>query len=126
MNKLILAGVSMASSLAIVTGAMAQTPAPSPANPAAVGVKMSQADCQNLWKQADSAGSGSLSQSQAQLYAKDFKSVDSDADGKLSSAEWLKGCENGSIMNSGASTGAASGAGGSSTSGSSPSTMPKK
>lgn len=84
-------------------------------------MKMTKADCDVMWKQADSSSSGSLSASQAQSYVGDFKAIDSDADGKLSSAEFLKGCESGSLK-SGASTGANPGASGSSTSGSSSST----
>ncbi len=76
------------------------------------GMKMTQAECQALWKQADSAAAGSLSQTQAQSYASDFKGVDKDANGKLSSDEFLKGCEGG-LIKSGASTGAGSGTSGS-------------
>lgn len=80
--------------------------------------KLSQADCQTLWKQADASGSGSLSMAQSQAYISDFKSVDANADGKLSSSEFLQGCQDGHVKGS-ASTGAGAGSSGSDPSGSS-------
>lgn len=120
MRKWILTGaLCAASGLAFVSaGAQAAT------------MKLSQAECQTMWKQADSSGSGSLSQTQASAYVTDFKSVDANGDGKLSSAEFQKGCDNGMVKSS-ASTGAGSGSSGSSTdspasSGSGSSTAPPK
>ena len=77
-------------------------------------LKLTQAQCETLWKQADSSGAGTLSQSQAQPYVGDFKSLDGDANGKLSGAEFLKGCEGG-MVKGGASTGAGTGTSGSTT-----------
>ena len=78
----------------------------------AQGTKLSQAECQNLWNQADSAQSGSLSTSQAQPYVTNFKAVDTNADSKLSSSEFLAGCQKG-LVHSSSSSGAGSGASGS-------------
>lgn len=103
-HSFISASIGVAS-LALVTSAFA----------ASDTMKLSQADCQAVWKQADSQGAGSLSQQQAQPYVVDFKSVDANGDGMLSSAEFLKGCGAGAVK-SGAGTGAASGAGGSNSS----------
>ena len=77
------------------------------------GTQMSRADCQAIWGKADASGKGSLSATQAQSYVTDFKSVDANADGKLSSAEFLNGCQKGLVSDS-ASSGAGSGSSGSS------------
>jgi hypothetical protein len=78
----------------------------------AAGTKMSKADCQAIWSRADAAGSGALSSSQAQAYVTDFKAVDANADGKLSSAEFLNGCQRG-LAHDSASSGAGAGTSGS-------------
>ncbi len=89
-------------------------------------MKMTQADCQTLWKQLDVNSTGSVPQASAQPYAAgDFKGIDLDADGKLSSSEFQKGCESGMLKNS-ASTGAGAGSSGSSSSGSDPAKAPSK
>lgn len=84
---------------------------PALAEDAGAKVKLSQAECQNIWSRADAAGSGSLSSADAQGYVKDFSAVDADADGALSSSEFMAGCEKGLIHDS-ASTGAGEGASG--------------
>lgn len=75
-------------------------------------MKLSQAECQAVWQKADPNSAGSLTQTQAQAYVSDFKSVDADNNGSLSSAEFMKGCESGLIKGGSASTGAASGSSG--------------
>lgn len=77
----------------------------------AANQKMSKADCQSLWGRADSSGSGSLSSAQAQPYVTNFAKVDSNADGKLFSSEFLAGCQKGLVHDS-ASSGASEGASG--------------
>jgi hypothetical protein len=103
-NWIISGSIGVASGLALATSSFA-----APDN-----MKLSQADCQAVWKQADSQGTGSLSQANAQPYVSDFKSVAANADGSLSSAEWMKGCSAGHVKG-GASTGAGAGTSGSST-----------
>lgn len=78
----------------------------------AANVKLSKAQCESLWSRADAAGSGSLSSAQAQSYVSDFSKVDANADGQLSGAEFLSGCQKGFVHDS-ASTGASEGAAGS-------------
>lgn len=90
----------------------------------ASSMSMSQADCQATWKQADSKAAGSISQQQSQPYVTDFKGVDSDGNGQISSAEFLKGCQAGMIKGS-ASTGSATGDSGSSNGSSGASDIPK-
>lgn len=85
------------------------------------GAQLSQADCQAIWSRADAAGKGSLSATQAQPFVSNFKSVDANADGKLSSAEFLNGCQKGLVSDS-ASSGAGTGSSGSS----SPASPPKQ
>ena len=109
-SSYLVCGFALVSSAAAETGSM----------------KMTQADCQTLWKQLDANSTGSVPQANAQPYAAgDFKGIDLDADGKLSSSEFQKGCESG-MMKSTASTGAGAGSSGSSSSGSDPVKAPDK
>lgn len=82
-------------------------------------VKMSKAECQSIWGRADAAGGGSLTSAQAQGFVTNFNKVDTNGDGKLTSAEFLAGCQKGLVHDS-ASSGAGEGASGSSSSGQSP------
>jgi hypothetical protein len=77
-------------------------------------MKMAQAECESMWNRADSARSGSLSQSQAQSYVTNFSAVDTNSDGNLSRAEFLAGCDKGLVQSS-ASTGTGSGSAGTGT-----------
>lgn len=90
--------------LLVTFGAPALVQTASAANP-----KLSKADCQSLWGRA--ASSGSLSSAQAQPYVTNFAKVDSNADGKLSSSEFLAGCQRGLVHDS-ASSGASEGTSG--------------
>lgn len=79
----------------------------------------SPSDCTALWKQADASATGSLTQTQAQPYVTDFSSVDTDKDGKITNAEFMKGCSAGHVRKTAASgssgstgTGSTSGSGG--------------
>lgn len=105
MKKLCTASIA---ALLVTFGAPAFVQSASAANP-----KMSKADCQSLWGRADSSGAGSLSSAQAQPYVSNFAKVDANADGKLTSAEFLNGCQKGLVHDS-ASSGAGEGASGSS------------
>jgi hypothetical protein len=109
--------ICTAASLAVLlaaTGAVAQTTG---------GVKMSKAECQSLWGEANASGSGNLSGTQASAYFSDIKSVDSNGDGQLSSAEFMAGCQKG-LAHASSSSGAGTGTSGAS--GSSGSSAPPK
>jgi hypothetical protein len=72
---------------------------------------MSKAECQSIWGRADAGAAGSISSAQAQSYVSDFDKVDANADGMLTSAEFLSGCQKGLVHDS-ASTGASEGSSG--------------
>jgi len=74
-------------------------------------VKLSKADCQSIWSKADSAQNDSLTSAQAAPYVTNFKAADSNADGKLSSAEFMSGCQRG-LAHDTASSGAGAGTSG--------------
>jgi hypothetical protein len=101
-----------------VTAAHAQTTT-NPANPSAAGsaTKLSQAECTNLWQQANASGAAGLSQSQAAPYVSDFKAANPDGDATIDQAEWMAACNKGLVRSSSAS-GASSGTSGSGASGS--------
>jgi hypothetical protein len=102
---------SLAALIVASTGiALAQQAPPTGAAPAPA-IKMAAGECQAIWNKADSGKAGSLTSSQAQPYVKEFKAVDSNGDGKLSSAEFLAGCQKG-LAHDSASSGASSGTSG--------------
>jgi hypothetical protein len=70
-------------SLVTVAAAAAQTTTPG--------------DCMELWNQADASATGALTQQQAEPYVTDFTSVDTDKDGKITDAEFMKGCSAGYV-----------------------------
>jgi hypothetical protein len=61
---------------------------------------LTKAQCENLWSQAMGSDTGDLAMNKASPYAKDFKSVDLNGDGKLQSKEWMDGCDKGLIKTS--------------------------
>lgn len=126
MRKLIYAG-ALTSCAFIATAAMAADPAaPSgaAAAPASPAMKMTQAECDSLWIQANPSNAAALSQSQAQAYVSDFATADANEDGKLSQSEFAQACKQGSVK---ASAGAGAGAGSSGSSGTAPpSPLPKR
>ena len=73
--------------------------------------KLSKADCQSIWSKADSAQNDSLTSAQAAPYVTNFKAADTNADGKLSSAEFMSGCQRG-LAHDSASSGAGAGTSG--------------
>jgi len=77
----------------------------------AANAKLSSAACSAIWDRADSGAHGSLTSAQAQPYVSNFSKVDANADGHLSSAEFMAGCQKGLVHDS-ASTGASEGASG--------------
>lgn len=110
-SKLITTGAAILFGLAGAGAAFAQTStAPGTMKDAAPAQKMSQAECQSMFSKADTGQSGSLTSAQAQPYVTSMSSVDTNADGKLSQAEFMQACNAGAIKGS-ASTGAATGTG---------------
>ena len=99
---LLLASLLASPSMAQTTSAP-KTPAPSGA------IKLSAAQCTALWNKLDASKSGSVTQAAASSYVADFKSVDTNNDGKLSQAEFTAGCNKGLVHDT-ASSGAATGA----------------
>lgn len=91
----------------------------------AANAKLSKAECTTIWGRADSAGSGSLTSAQAQAYVSDFGKADANADGKLTSTEFMSGCQKGLVHDS-ASSGAGEGSSGSSSDGASGAPESKK
>jgi hypothetical protein len=81
-------------------------------NAPAANMKLSKAECSSIWGRADASGSGSITNSQAQAFVSDFSKVDANADGQLTSAEFLSGCQKGLVHDS-ASSGASEGSAGS-------------
>ena len=107
MFKIMLASTAVAAGAALFAGsAFAQSASPSSSS----ATKLSQAQCETLWNQANPSKSATLSMSQAQPYVSDFKSVDTDNDGTISQAEFTKGCNNGHVKGS-AAAGSSSGSG---------------
>lgn len=75
-------------------------------------MKLSQAQCANLWDKANASGAPTIDASQAQGYVTNFKAADPDSDGTLTKTEFQAACAKGLVQDS-ASSGAASGTEGS-------------
>lgn len=99
----------IASALALVSATAVNAQSPKPADAA---TKLSQAECESLWGQANPSNAATISQSQAQPYVTDFKAANPDGDGTLDKNEFSKACSMGLVKGS-ASTGASSGSSGS-------------
>lgn len=113
MTKTIIAASLAAALLSSVAVAQTST---SPSGGAAT--KMSSTDCQALWTRinTNSTGgnaAGGMTPTQAQAYVQDFKSVDTNSDGRLVMAEFMTACQGGMVRDS-ATTGSGSGASGTS------------
>jgi hypothetical protein len=74
----------------------------------AAGTKLTQADCDTLWNQANPSGAATITQAQAQPYVTDFKSANPDGDTSLDQKEFSAACKSGFVKGMGDS-GAASG-----------------
>jgi len=99
----LLASTAAAATVLILMGpALAQTTPPGSGS-----AKMSQADCTSAWARLDTAKSGSVTQAQAQGVVSDFKSADSNGDGKLTQPEFTSACDKG-LVSAAAGTGTGS------------------
>ena len=74
----------------------------------ATGTKLTQAECDTLWNQANPSGAATITQAQAQPYVTDFKAANSDGDSTLDQKEFAAACKNGHVKGTG-SSGAATG-----------------
>lgn len=91
---------------------MAQSSGSSGSSSTTGAAKMSDAQCQSMWTQADASGSGMLSKEQTSAMINDFGRADANQDGRLSNAEFKAACQAGLVKGS-ATTGAGSGTSGS-------------
>ena len=74
----------------------------------AAGTQLSQAECDNLWNQANPSGAASITQAQAQAYVTNFKAANPDGDSSLDRNEFSAACKSGLVKgtsNTGAATG---------------------
>jgi len=86
--------------------AYAQSDAGTPNNDA--GMTLSQAECTSLWNEANPSGAATITEAQSQPYVTNFKAANPDGDGTLDKNEFQKACQDGLVQSS-ASSGAASG-----------------
>lgn len=77
----------------------------------AAGQKLSQAECDALWMQANPTNAATINEAQAKGFVTDFKAANPDKDGTLDKAEFAKACKMGLVSGS-ASSGSSSGASG--------------
>ena len=75
--------------------------------------KLSQAECDSLWMQANPSNSSTISEAQDRSYVSDFKAANPDNDGSLDKSEFSKACNAGLVKGS-SSSGAGAGDAGSS------------
>jgi hypothetical protein len=80
--------------------------------PASAGdMKMTQAQCDTLWKQANPSNAATITESAAQAYISDVKAANPDGDGTLDKAEFSKACSSGLVKSSAAGSSSSSGSG---------------
>lgn len=79
---------------------------------AAGGQKLSKAECDTLWMQANPGGAATIDETQAKGYVTDFTAANPDNDGTLDKAEFAKACKMG-LVSGAASSGAGAGTSGS-------------
>jgi hypothetical protein len=59
--------------------------------------KVRDQDCQTIWRSALGNSNSDLDQAAAQKHVTNFKSVDTNSDGKISATEWSAGCMSGYV-----------------------------
>lgn len=96
-----------ASAIAILAATTAYAGDPA-AKAAGSGQKLTQAECDSLWMQANPSGGATISEAQAKGFVTDFKAANPDNDGTIDKAEFAKACGNGLVSGS-ASSGAGAG-----------------
>jgi hypothetical protein len=74
----------------------------------AAGTKLTQAECDTLWNQANPSGATTITQAQAQPYVTDFKAANADGDSSLDQKEFATACKSGLVKGTD-SSGAANG-----------------
>lgn len=70
--------------------------------------KLTTTECEALWRKALGGQTGELAADKALPYTTDLKKVDTNADGKVQSTEWMMGCDAGHIKVADAATPAGS------------------
>lgn len=100
--------VLVAASAVAAGGAFAQTEKMQ--QQAMKGQKVSEAQCEGLWNQANPEGASSISFDKARNFITDVKAVNPDNDQTIERDEFLKACDRG-LIKSGATLGAGSGEG---------------
>jgi hypothetical protein len=74
----------------------------------AAGQKLSQAECDSVWKQANPSNAKTITEAQAAQYVSDVKAANADNDGTLDRAEFSAACGKGLVKSSSAGTGSSS------------------
>jgi hypothetical protein len=84
-----------------------------PASAAEPNMKLTQAQCDTIWKQANPTNASTITEAQAQAFVSDVKTANPDGDGTLDKAEFSKACSMGLVKSaaSGSSGSTGSGAG---------------
>ena len=77
----------------------------------AAGQKLSKAECEALWMQANPSNAATINEAQAKGFVTDFKAANPDNDGTIDKAEFTKACNKGLVSGS-ASSGAGAGTSG--------------
>lgn len=96
------------------------TAADAPSN----NMKLSQAECTNLWQQAKGTAIG-LTAAQVAPFIADFKAANPDGNATIDQNEWMAACNKG-LVKSSSSSGASTGASGTSTPAPAPAPAPAR
>jgi hypothetical protein len=77
----------------------------------AAGQKLTQAECDAMWKQANPTNAKTITEAQAQGFVSDVKAANPDGDGTLDRAEFSAACGKGLVRSSSAGAGSSSSSG---------------
>jgi len=77
----------------------------------AAGQKLTQAECDAMWKQANPTNAATIPEAQAQQFVSDVKAANPDADGTLDKAEFSAACGKGLVKSSAAGAGSSGSSG---------------
>ena len=61
------------------------------------GAKLSQADCDAVWRKANPSSAATITETEAQQYVSDVAAANPDMDGTLDKMEFTKACEGGLV-----------------------------